>query len=31
MAAGCDGFLDKPYVAGDLLKVLANHLQRRRG
>jgi CheY-like chemotaxis protein len=30
MAAGCDGFLDKPYVAGDLIKVLATHLERRR-
>ncbi|HYN95782.1 MAG TPA: response regulator [Pilimelia sp.] len=31
MAAGCDGFLDKPYAAADLVKVLATHLARRRG
>ncbi|MDG6109058.1 response regulator [Dactylosporangium aurantiacum] len=26
MSAGCDAFLDKPYGAQDLLKVLASHL-----
>ncbi|HEX5740609.1 MAG TPA: response regulator [Pilimelia sp.] len=29
MAAGCDGFLDKPYVAADLVSILAAHLRRR--
>jgi len=29
MAAGCDGFLDKPYVAADLVAILATHLRRR--
>jgi CheY-like chemotaxis protein len=29
--AGCDGFLDKPYVAADLVKILAAHLAKRRG
>ncbi|GAA2513630.1 response regulator [Pilimelia columellifera] len=29
MAAGCDGFLDKPYVAADLVAILAAHLKRR--
>lgn len=24
--AGCDGFLDKPYAAADLVTVIANHL-----
>ena len=28
MSAGCDAFLDKPYAAQDLLKVLAEHLPR---
>jgi len=27
--AGCDGFLDKPYVAADLVKMLVTHLNRR--
>jgi two-component system KDP operon response regulator KdpE len=27
--AGCDGFLDKPYVAADLVRILANHLVKR--
>jgi two-component system, OmpR family, KDP operon response regulator KdpE len=26
MSAGCDAFLDKPYGAQDLLKILATHL-----
>ena len=26
MNAGCDAFLDKPYAAQDLLKILATHL-----
>jgi two-component system KDP operon response regulator KdpE len=26
MSAGCDAFLDKPYGAQDLLKILASHL-----
>jgi CheY-like chemotaxis protein len=26
LEAGCDGFLDKPYVAGDLIKILATHI-----
>ena len=30
MAAGCDGFLDKPYVAADLVRIIAAHLERRR-
>ncbi len=30
MAAGCDGFLDKPYAAADLVRVIATHLRRRR-
>jgi two-component system KDP operon response regulator KdpE len=24
--AGCDGFLDKPYAAADLVAVVASHL-----
>ena len=28
LEAGCDGFLDKPYAAADLVKVVANHLPR---
>jgi two-component system KDP operon response regulator KdpE len=27
IAAGCDGFLDKPYAAADLVAVVATHLQ----
>ena len=27
--AGCDGFLDKPYVAADLVRILVTHLNRR--
>jgi two-component system KDP operon response regulator KdpE len=27
IAAGCDGFLDKPYAAADLLAVVADHLR----
>jgi len=27
--AGCDGFLDKPYAAADLVAVVADHLNRR--
>lgn len=27
--AGCDGFLDKPYAAADLVAVVADHLSRR--
>jgi CheY-like chemotaxis protein len=30
MAAGCDGFLDKPYAAADLVRVIGTHLRRRR-
>lgn len=26
LEAGCDGFLDKPYAAADLIQVVANHL-----
>jgi two-component system KDP operon response regulator KdpE len=26
LAAGCDGFLDKPYAAADLVSVVAEHL-----
>jgi two-component system KDP operon response regulator KdpE len=26
LEAGCDGFLDKPYAAADLVSVVANHL-----
>jgi two-component system, OmpR family, KDP operon response regulator KdpE len=26
IAAGCDGFLDKPYAAADLVAVVADHL-----
>jgi CheY-like chemotaxis protein len=26
LEAGCDGFLDKPYAAADLVKVVADHL-----
>lgn len=26
MAAGCDGFLDKPYAAADLVSILSEHL-----
>jgi CheY-like chemotaxis protein len=29
LAAGCDGFLDKPYSAADLVKVVADHLDDR--
>jgi CheY-like chemotaxis protein len=29
MAAGCDGFLDKPYAAADLVAVVAEHLAAR--
>jgi two-component system KDP operon response regulator KdpE len=28
MEAGCDGFLDKPYAAADLVAVVAEHLPR---
>ena len=28
LAAGCDGFLDKPYAAADLVRVVAEHLPR---
>lgn len=28
MAAGCDGFLDKPYAAADLVSILSEHLTR---
>ena len=31
LAAGCDGFLDKPYAAADLVATVANHLARRGG
>ena len=27
LEAGCDGFLDKPYAAADLVAVVATHLQ----
>ena len=30
MAAGCDGFLDKPYAAADLVRIIGTHLRRRR-
>lgn len=30
MAAGCDGFLDKPYAAADLVSILSEHLARPR-
>jgi two-component system KDP operon response regulator KdpE len=30
LAAGCDGFLDKPYAAADLVAVVAEHLAARR-
>jgi two-component system KDP operon response regulator KdpE len=30
IAAGCDGFLDKPYAAADLVSVIAEHLSARR-
>jgi len=30
MAAGCDGFLDKPYAAADLVRVIGTHLRRHR-
>jgi CheY-like chemotaxis protein len=29
LEAGCDGFLDKPYAAADLVKVVAEHLAKR--
>ena len=29
LQAGCDGFLDKPYAAADLVAVVAEHLSRR--
>ena len=28
LEAGCDGFLDKPYAAADLIAVVADHLPR---
>jgi CheY-like chemotaxis protein len=28
LAAGCDGFLDKPYAAADLVAIVADHLPR---
>ena len=31
LAAGCDGFLDKPYAAADLVATIADHLSRRGG
>ncbi|GAA3337738.1 hypothetical protein GCM10020358_15160 [Amorphoplanes nipponensis] len=31
LAAGCDGFLDKPYAAADLVATVADHLARRAG
>lgn len=31
LAAGCDGFLDKPYAAADLVAVVAEHLSPRSG
>ena len=31
LAAGCDGFLDKPYAAADLVATVAEHLARRTG
>jgi CheY-like chemotaxis protein len=30
LEAGCDGFLDKPYAAADLVATVADHLSRRR-
>jgi two-component system KDP operon response regulator KdpE len=30
IAAGCDGFLDKPYAAADLVRLIGTHLRRRR-
>lgn len=30
LEAGCDGFLDKPYAAADLVATVADHLARRR-
>lgn len=30
LEAGCDGFLDKPYAAADLVATIADHLARRR-
>jgi two-component system KDP operon response regulator KdpE len=30
VAAGCDGFLDKPYAAADLVSIIAEHLSARR-
>jgi CheY-like chemotaxis protein len=29
LEAGCDGFLDKPYAAADLVAIVADHLSRR--
>ena len=29
--AGCDGFLDKPYAAADLVAALSDHIARRSG
>ncbi|MEV4707607.1 response regulator [Actinoplanes sp. NPDC049316] len=29
LQAGCDGFLDKPYAAADLVAVVAEHLSKR--
>jgi two-component system KDP operon response regulator KdpE len=29
LEAGCDGFLDKPYAAADLVATVADHLSRR--
>jgi two-component system KDP operon response regulator KdpE len=29
LAAGCDGFLDKPYAAADLVAIVAEHLASR--
>ncbi|AGL20310.1 response regulator [Actinoplanes sp. N902-109] len=29
LAAGCDGFLDKPYAAADLVATVAEHLDKR--
>ncbi|MFI5931206.1 response regulator [Actinoplanes sp. NPDC051494] len=29
LEAGCDGFLDKPYAAADLVAVVAEHLSKR--
>ncbi|GAA3907544.1 response regulator [Actinoplanes auranticolor] len=31
LQAGCDGFLDKPYAAADLVATVAEHLSRRSG